>query len=72
MKIIVPFCSYPTRNRNSKKIAKKIKKLKNAITASFQDKIGWKGLRKRENKNYCSVSFLHDGLKKIPKKKQKN
>ena len=40
--------------------------------ASFQAKIGWKGLRKRENENYCSVSFLHDGLKKIPKKVQKN
>ena len=27
---------------------------------SFQAKIGWKRLRKRENKNYRSVSFLHD------------
>ena len=27
---------------------------------SFQTKIGWKRLRKRENKNYRSVSFLHD------------
>ena len=26
--------------------------------ASFQAKIGWKGLRKRENKNYTSVPFL--------------
>ena len=26
--------------------------------ASFQAKIGWKRLRKREIKNYCSVSFL--------------
>ena len=26
--------------------------------ASFQAKIGWKRERKRENKNYRSVSFL--------------
>ena len=26
--------------------------------ASFQAKIGWKRLRKRENKNYPSVPFL--------------
>ena len=26
--------------------------------ASFQAKIGWKRLRKRENENYCSVPFL--------------
>ena len=36
--------------------------------ASFQAKIGWKRWRKRENKNYRSVTFLHDGLEKIPKK----
>ena len=40
--------------------------------ASFQAKIGCKRLRKRENKNYHSVSFLLDGLEKIPKKQQKN
>ena len=28
--------------------------------ASFQVKIGWKMKRKRENKNYRSVSFLPD------------
>ena len=39
----VPFRSYTTRNRKlKKKIAKKFKKLKNTIMASFQDKIGWK------------------------------
>ena len=26
--------------------------------ASFQAKIGWKRMRKRENKNYRSVPFL--------------
>ena len=43
---------------NYKKIAKKLKKLKKkTIMASFQAKIGWKMERKRENKNYRSVSF---------------
>ena len=36
--------------------------------ASFQAKIGWKSLRKRENKNYRSPSFLHDAYYKITKK----
>ena len=40
--------------------------------ASFQAKLGWKMLRKRENKNYISFTFLPDALEKIPKKKQKN
>ena len=40
--------------------------------ASFQAKIGWKRLRKRENKNYRFVPFLPDRLEKIPKKLQKN
>ena len=42
--------------------------MKNTITASFQAKICWKRLRKREKKNYRSVSFLPDGQGKIPKK----
>ena len=37
----VPFRSYPTRNREFQKIAKKFKNLKNTIMASFQAKIGW-------------------------------
>ena len=36
--------------------------------ASFQAKIGWKWQRKRENKNYHSVSFIPDGEEKIQKK----
>ena len=40
--------------------------------ATFQAKIGGKMLRKRENKNYHSVSFLPDVEEKIPKKQQKN
>ena len=38
--------------------------------ASFQAKIVWKRPRKRENKNYRFVSFVADGLWKIPKKQQ--
>ena len=53
---------------NSKKIAKIFKKLKNTIMASFYGKIGWKGQRKRENKNYRYVSFLPDEQEKFPKK----
>ena len=45
------------RNRKLKKIAKKFKKLKKTIMASFQDKIGWKTQRKRENKNFRFVLF---------------
>ena len=41
-----------------KKIAKKIKKLKNTIMASFKARIGWKMPRKKENKYFRSVSFL--------------
>ena len=54
---IVPF--HPTRRviENSKKVAKK---LKNSVKASFQAKIGWRRLRKRENKNYRFIPFLPD------------
>ena len=74
IKIIVPFRSVPIRCviENSKQIAKKLKKLKNTIVASFQTKIGRKSLRKIENKNYPSVPFLPGARKKIPKKWQKN
>ena len=60
IKIFVPFRSVPTRYviENSKQIAKKFKKLKNTVVASFQAKIVGKRLRKRENKNYPSVPFL--------------
>ena len=36
--------------------------------ASFQAKIGWKMLRKREYKKYRSVSFIPDAKSKIKKK----
>ena len=35
---------------------------------SFKAKVGWKRLRKRENKNYRYHTFQPDGLEKIPKK----
>ena len=38
--------------------------------ASFQAKIGWKRLRKRENENYCSVPFRSNSTRKT--KFQKN
>ena len=34
---------------------------------SYQAKIGWKRMRKSENKNYRSVPFLPDAKKKFPK-----
>ena len=57
------FCFVPTQRviENSKKIAENFKKLKNPVMASFQAKIGWKRLKKSENKNYRFVSFLPDG-----------
>ena len=58
IKIIVPFLSYPTRNRKFQKNRKKFKKLKNTIVTSLQAKIGWRKPRKRENKNSRSVTFL--------------
>ena len=39
---------------------------------SFQAEVGWKMMRKRENKNYCSDPLLPDGLQKLEKKQQKN
>ena len=38
---------------------------------SFQSKIGWKRLRKTENKSYRSVSFLSGTKQKIKKKNSK-
>ena len=60
IKIIISFRSDPTRKKKLKKIAKKFNKVKNSTMASFQAKIGWKGPRKRKNKNCLSVPFLPD------------
>ena len=66
----VPFRSVRTLRliENSKKVAKKFKKLKNTTMASCQAKIGWKMPRKREYKKYRSVSFQPHAKLKIPKK----
>ena len=40
--------------------------------ASFQVKTGWKMPKKREYKDYRSVSFQPDAKQKIKKKQQKN
>ena len=62
------------RNRKFHKNNKKIKK--NTIMDSFQAKIGWKMMRKRENKNYHSVPFrsyrMHNGKFQRNSKKIKN
>ena len=62
IKTVIPFRSVLTLRviENSKKIKKKFKKLKNTTMASFQAKIGWKMLRKREYIEYRSVSFQPD------------
>ena len=64
------FRSVPTwgEKENAKKKAKKLKKLKNTIMASFQAKIVWKRPRKRENKNYRFITFLPHALQKILEK----
>ena len=70
---VVPLRSYPTRNRKYQKNSKKIQKnLKNTVMAPFQATIGWKRMKKEENKNYRSVSFLPDVYYKITKKLPKN
>ena len=61
-KIFIPFRSISTLRviENSKKIAKKFKKLKNTVMHSFQAKIGLEKMRKGENKNHRSVPFIPD------------
>ena len=56
----VLFRFYPTLIENSKKIAKKFKKLKNSVMYSFQAKIGLIKRRRGENKNHSSVPFRPD------------
>ena len=60
-KIIVLFRSNSKRNKKfQKKKAKKLKNFCKTIMASFQSKTGWNSLKKRESKNYRSVSFRPD------------
>ena len=52
--------SYPSRKRNFQKIAKKIRKTKNHLLATFPAKISWERPRKRENKKNRSDQFVPD------------
>ena len=63
IKIIVSFRSVPTQRlrKIKNKIAKKFKKLKDTVMASFQAKIGWRRPRKRKNENCLSIPVLPDG-----------
>ena len=54
------YCFVSFQPDEQKKIPKKIKKLKNTIVDSFQAKIDWRRMRKRENKNYSFVPSLLD------------
>ena len=77
-KKIFSFRSIPTQHGigNSKKIAKKCKKLKNIIMALFWPKMGWDRLRLREKKKNSTFRSIHSrhgvGIsKKIAKKLKK-
>ena len=62
-KIIVPFCSVPTRcviEHSIKTVKNSKKKKKKYDYGSFQAKIDWRRMRKRENKNYTSATFQSD------------
>ena len=56
-------------------MGKKFKKLKNTISNSFQAKIGWKRMEKRENKKlslrFISIRCIIENFKKIAKKIEK-
>ena len=56
---------------NSKKVAKKFKKLRNSFLSSFQAKIGWKMLRKRENKTIASFRTYPNRNRKFQKNSKK-
>ena len=56
---------------NSKKITEKFKKLKNTIINSFQAKLGWKRMRKREIKIIVPFRFYPKRNRKFQKKSKK-
>ena len=70
-KIITPFRSFPTGKRKFQKNSKKIQKIEKYHYGFIPRKIGWKTLRKGENKKYRYVSFIPDVQEKISKKKRK-
>ena len=68
-KIIIPINSYSIKNRKlKKKIAKKIKKLKNIIMASFQAKMGRERPRKRKKKIIVPITSYLTRNRKFKKK----
>ena len=68
------FSFVPTRRviENSEKIAKKFKIQKNTITNSFQVKVGWKRMRKREIKITVPFRSCRTRVIKFQKKQRKN
>ena len=75
IKIILPFVLARRVIENSKKIGKKFKKLKNIIMNSYQAKLGWNRMGKRENKKlsfrFVSTRWVIENFKKIAKQFQK-
>ena len=53
---------------NSKKIGKKIQKIKKYYYGFFSSQNRLEKAENRENKNYRYILFLPDGVEKIPKK----
>ena len=64
------FLSNPLQ-RIPKKIAKKFKKLKNTIMASFQAKIGWEGLEREKIKIIVPIISNATRDRELKKKKEK-
>ena len=58
--------------RNSNKIAKEFKKLKNIIMSSFKAKTGRERSRKNRKENYRSAQFLPNLEQRIKNKNQEN
>ena len=72
IKIIVTFRSFPTGKRKFQKIAKKLKKLKNFIMASFQaknrlEKVG-KEIKLKLSLRFVPIRRVIQNSKKIEKK----
>ena len=59
------------RNRKFQKITKKLKKLINTIINSFQAKLGWKRMRKREIKIIVPFRFYPISNRKFQKNSKK-
>ena len=70
-KVSLRFVLTRTVIENYKKVAKKFKKLKNSFISSFQAKIGWKRLRKRENKTIASFRTYTNRNRKFQKNSKK-